>query len=230
MGDTPPWPLHTCTCCVGGWLLIAGMIVLLLAFVVMCTSLDIFSGRKVRQAIRGRRSIEWCDPQTWMESKAHGRPLGCRRHRLPRLGYRPDVPVPRCCFRDFGRFCCASSGHSRVGNSNAGPLGFRRWSGCCSETNIEDPELGRKAAAACGATLATFEGLQRARWWLVIVAIVFTVSRSFRLLSGDTDILSWIGLGISGVVMISFFVVLPRSIAHQKQQLLDTARINGWSI
>lgn len=99
-----------------------------------------------------------------------------------------------------------------------------------SEANIEDPELGRKAAAACRATLATFEGLQRTKWWLLLIASVFVVARSFRLLSGDTDILSWIGLGISGVVMISFFVVLPRSIARQKQQVSETARINGWSI
>jgi len=54
-----------------------------------------------------------------------------------------------------------------------------------SETKIGDQEVNRRTAAACRAALATLDGIQRRRWWLLFIAIVIAVSRSFRLLSGE---------------------------------------------
>ena len=99
-----------------------------------------------------------------------------------------------------------------------------------SETNIEDPRARQEGSRRMPGDVGNFEGLQRTKWWLLLIASVFAVSRSFRLLTGGYryPVVDWPWHLRSRDDLL--LRCPPEIRCTPEQQLSETARINGWSI
>lgn len=99
-----------------------------------------------------------------------------------------------------------------------------------SREGIEDPDDSGKAAASCRATLASVEASAKSRRWLILLAALLFISPLLRLVAGDAGFDTWLYLALAVVLAILSVVVLPMWSERQRQRLLDTAQMNGWSV